>query len=81
MISKRDLVKGELHRAHCKHVGNAHFDRLLCIAVALRMLGRVGIFLLIAVQTELFSAHPHDANECLYLEIEASKAHHASCKS
>ena len=78
---KTETTKGERHEAHCKHVGNAHSDRLLGVAVALCMLGCVRIFLLGAAEVELFPPHTHDANECLCLEVESGHAHHASCKS
>ena len=69
------------HRTHCKHIGDAHFDRLLGVTVAPGMLDCIGIFLWDAVDIKLFSAQPHDTDECLYFEVEARKADHASCKT
>ena len=66
---------------HCKHVGNAHFYRLLCVIVALGMLGRVGVFVQGTADVELFPVRPHNANECLDLEVEAHSAHNAGCKT
>ena len=49
--------------------------------MALGMLGCVGVFVHGAANVELFPARPHNANECLDLEVEAHSAHNASCKN
>ena len=66
---------------HCKHVGDAYFDRPPGLIMALGMLESVGIVLWGAVDVELLPAQTHHADEGLYFEPKARNAHNASCRS